>query len=299
VTPTMGPMESGRVVISEADLWRPLEQRSFALRTENRRRLDSRRARAYALDRALLAVPTGVAVTAFGEGGWLVALALTLAYFFTWESLTGQTAGKWLMGLRVVRLDGGPLNIAAVATRNVLLLVDQVLGVFFIVATRKRQRLGDLVGGTVVTEAADHRHVPARERFRTAILAGYPIAWIGAAVVMAVLTAANADHARYLRTANSTCVSARDALRANPHAGVAELHAAVVDVERTLRVLDPPADLRPAHARLVTAIHRERALLGQAVGLRGAALAQVAARYRAMAERDARQARADGYPACT
>src|SRR4051794_17260231 len=157
-------MESDRVVISEADLWRPLQKRSFALRTENRRRLDSRRARAYLLDRVLLAVPTGVAVTAFGEGGWLVALALTLAYFFVWESLTGQTAGKWLMGLRVVRLDGGPLNIAAVATRNVLLLADQLVGVLFIVATRRRQRLGDLIGGAPGAPAGGPPPPPPRQR---------------------------------------------------------------------------------------------------------------------------------------
>src|SRR3954447_24687263 len=175
-----------RVVISEAELWRPLEERSSALAAEDRRGLDSRRAVAYLIDRLVLLIPSAVAVGMGGEnGGGLVAAAVALAYFFIWEALSGQTFGKRLLGLRVVRLDGAPLNLAAVATRNVLLLVDQFIGIFFIVATRRRQRLGDLVAGTVVTAAGEHGHVAATERFRPAILAGYPIAWLGAAVVAA------------------------------------------------------------------------------------------------------------------
>src|SRR5213079_1138071 len=126
-------------------------------------------------------------------------------------------------------------------------------------ATRRRQRLGDLIAGTVVTEAADHRHVPASERLRTAILVGYPVAWIGAAVLAASATASDAAHARYLQTANATCLNVMRMLAANPRADVAQMHASVVDVERTLRVLEPPADRRAAHAHLVAVIHRERA----------------------------------------
>jgi uncharacterized RDD family membrane protein YckC len=299
--PTTGLMHAenaARVVISEADLWRPLEERSLALETESRRGLDSRRAVAYWLDRLLLLLPSAVAVVAFGEGGVLVATALTLVYFFVWESLNGQTAGKQLLGLRVVRRDGAPLNLAAVATRNVLLLVDQFIGVFFIVATRRRQRLGDLVAGTVVTAADDHAHVPATERFRMGILLGYPVAWVGAAIVAGSLTAGQADRDRYLSVANLTCANARAALVANPNAGVVEMHETIAGIEIGLRSLDPPADLRPAHERLVTAVHRERALLGQATRSRGAARLRIAQRFRALAARDSAAARADGYPGC-
>src|SRR4051812_48469885 len=290
--------ESGRVVIAEADLWRPLEDRAHSLRAEDRRSLDGRRARAYVLDRLALALPTAIAVSMLGDGGWLVALAITLAYFFVWESLTGQTAGKRLMGLRVVRLDGGPLNLAAVATRNVLLLVDQLVGVLFIVATRRRQRPGALMGGPVVTEAGDHRHVPAGQRGRTAILVGYPVAWIGAALVAAALGHAAQQRDDYLRLANATCANTRRALVANPNAGIAELHATVADLERTLRVLEPPARLRAAQERLVAAVHRERALLGRATRASRQDLPALAAEYRAMTARDAREARADGYAGC-
>ena len=292
------PAESGRVVIEAADLWRPLEDRAHALRAENRRRLDGRRARAYLIDRALLALPSAMAVTLFGEGGWLVATALTLAYFFAWESLTGQTAGKLVMGLRVVRLDGGPLNVAAIAARNVLLLVDQVAGVFFIVCTPRRQRLGDLIAGTVVTVAEDHRHVPASERFRGMVLCGYPVVWIGASLVAALYAHAGAVRDRYFETANASCLSARQAVAANPGAGLVGMHLALADLERTLRVLVAPSAERGAHARLVAAVHRERALLGRAVRARRSELPALAARYRVVAARDARVARADGYSDC-
>jgi len=293
------PAESGRVVIDASDLWRPLEERSRALRSENRRRLDSRRAIAYLIDRALLAFPSVVALEAFGEGGWLVATALMLAYFFVWESLTGQTAGKRIMGLRVVRLDGGPLNVAAIATRNVLLLVDQVVGVFFIVSTPRRQRLGDLIAGTVVTAADDHRHVPASERFGAWIVAGYPLVWVGAALIAASLAHRDAVRARYLEEANLACVNARRAFAVQPNPGLVEWHASVTDVERALRALKPPAGMRGAHARLVAGTHRERALLGRAVRAPRRELPRLAARYRAMAERDGRVARADGFAGCS
>jgi uncharacterized RDD family membrane protein YckC len=289
---------SGRVVISEADLWRPLEDRSFALDAENRRGLDSRRALAYWLDRLLLLIPSTAAVVVFGDGGILVATALTLAYFFVWESLTGQTAGKKLLGLRVVRRDGAPLNLAAVATRNVLLLIDQFIGIFFIVATRRRQRLGDLVAGTVVSAAEDHAHVAANERFRLGILVGYPVAWIGAAIVAGSVAAGQADRDTYLRLANLTCSQTRAAVLANPNADLAEWHRTVADLEIALRTLQPPAAVRPAHDRLVAAIHRERALLGEATRTTGAARARVAERYQALVERDAVTARADGFPGC-
>src|SRR2546423_911252 len=84
------PAESGRVVIEAADLWRPLEDRAHALRAENRRRLDGRRARAYLIDRALLALPSAVAGPLFGEGGWLGAAARAPGYFFAWEGLPGR-----------------------------------------------------------------------------------------------------------------------------------------------------------------------------------------------------------------
>src|SRR3954449_5661237 len=176
--------ESGRVVIDAADLWRPADTRAAALRAERRSALFRRRWRAWRVDGIVLLPVWALSVGIGAPTGPLLAIALSLSYFFVCESLTGQTIGKRIAGLRVVRLDGGPLNLASVAARNLLLLVDAaflcVIGVLAVTLTPHRQRVGDLIGGTVVTVAGDHPHVPARQRGRAAILAAYPALWIGA-----------------------------------------------------------------------------------------------------------------------
>ena len=80
---------------------------------------------------------------------------LAWAYYLLSESITGLTLGKWLMGLRVVKLDGEPYDLRAVLLRNIIRIVD-VLPVFYLVGlisvavSQKNQRLGDLAAGTLV-----------------------------------------------------------------------------------------------------------------------------------------------------
>src|SRR3954471_19934723 len=120
------PQQSGRVVIDAADLWRPADTRAAALRAERRSALFRRRWRAWRIDGIVLLPVWALAVGIGAPTGPLLAIALSLSYFFLCESLTGQTLGKRIAGLRVVRLDGGPLNLAAAAARNLLLLIDSL-----------------------------------------------------------------------------------------------------------------------------------------------------------------------------
>ncbi len=94
----------------------------------------------------------------FNLNGWPAALFLLIAwaYYLVSESLTAMTPGKWLMGLKVVRLDGGGrYDFRACLLRNIVRIVD-VLPVFYLVGlvsvavTKKNQRLGDLAAGTLV-----------------------------------------------------------------------------------------------------------------------------------------------------
>src|SRR3954462_3363717 len=82
-------------------------------RAEQRRDLDGKRVIAFLLD-MLLSIPLGaVVVYTIGAGRpifWLAYIALMLTYFFLCETLTGRTIGKRVTGLRVVRIDGRPLN---------------------------------------------------------------------------------------------------------------------------------------------------------------------------------------------
>jgi uncharacterized RDD family membrane protein YckC len=129
-------------------------------------KLDNRRVAAGIVD--LLIVAAGAAVVLFagdaltsdgsGVRGALgfVILGWALYYFFATESGEGQTVGKKLMKLRVVRADGRPAGMAEIAVRTILRVVDNYLvGLIVMLATgEKRQRIGDLAAGTIVVDAS-------------------------------------------------------------------------------------------------------------------------------------------------
>jgi uncharacterized RDD family membrane protein YckC len=97
----------------------------------------------------------------FQESGWamLVVLFPVVAYFLynilfeIWN--IGQTPGKMLMSIKVVRLDGKDPEWSDVVLRAVMHLVDSlfsfsVIGAMLIKTTGKSQRLGDMAANTTV-----------------------------------------------------------------------------------------------------------------------------------------------------
>jgi uncharacterized RDD family membrane protein YckC len=165
-----------------------------ALGAESRRPLDGRRLLAFLIDSVLL-VPMVLLVLDFARGRWvflIVAVALALTYYFVCESLSGQTLGKRVMGLRVVRLDGRPLVPSAVAARTVLRLIDQLVfclvGVLTILLTgARRQRLGDLAARTAVVRASTPAPRPEQKGRERLAFWAYPCMWIAPAVLFFVL----------------------------------------------------------------------------------------------------------------
>jgi uncharacterized RDD family membrane protein YckC len=102
----------------------------------------------------------------FVGGPWvLVYMALILLYFFALETLTGQTVGKLMFGVRVQRTDGSRPSAAAIAGRTLLRLVDwlpmlYLVGFIVMMSTgARRQRLGDLAAHTGVTRALPSRRL--------------------------------------------------------------------------------------------------------------------------------------------
>ncbi len=86
---------------------------------------------------------------------WLVFSLIAFVYFWVCEATWGQTLGKRLFGLRVARTDGGRIGYGGAFVRTALRAVDflpvaYAVGAVAISATRQKQRLGDLVAGTVV-----------------------------------------------------------------------------------------------------------------------------------------------------
>jgi uncharacterized RDD family membrane protein YckC len=87
------------------------------------------------------------AVALFFMSGW--------AYDVAWETVwRGQTPGKRALGLRVVRGDGSPVGFAESVVRNLARALEVPFlyapGVLAVALTARHQRLGDLLGGTLV-----------------------------------------------------------------------------------------------------------------------------------------------------
>jgi uncharacterized RDD family membrane protein YckC len=138
-----------------------------------------RRLPAYLIDCAICVLSLVVALLGVGlwsaiggPGGmafgfWLVlAFVVSWFYFGLFEAFwNGQTPGKRLMGLRVLSVDGQPINAMQAVVRNVLRSIDAmpIVGLsaelsipYYMVALAamaagdRYQRLGDLACGTIV-----------------------------------------------------------------------------------------------------------------------------------------------------
>jgi len=99
-----------------------------------------------------------------------VILGWALYYHFAMESGDGQTVGKKLMKLRVVLADGRPAGMREIAVRTVLRVIDgiglYIVGLIVMLVTgQRRQRLGDLAGGTMVVDASATGPAPLAPAF--------------------------------------------------------------------------------------------------------------------------------------
>jgi uncharacterized RDD family membrane protein YckC len=89
---------------------------------------------------------------------YLVALVASFAYFIGFEATSGATPGKRLLGIKVVKEDGSPMDWGAAIIRNVLRVVDYLpfsylLGFCLIVFQSRKQRIGDMAAQTLVVKS--------------------------------------------------------------------------------------------------------------------------------------------------
>lgn len=88
----------------------------------------------------------------------LAAFIILWGYYIVFELVwSGQSPGKRLIGLRVVRDGGRPITFLASAIRNLIRLVDFLpalygVGVVTMFIDKRSRRLGDLAGGTLVVK---------------------------------------------------------------------------------------------------------------------------------------------------
>lgn len=86
----------------------------------------------------------------------LVSFMMLWGYYVFFEFLwNGQSPGKRLVGLRVIRLDGTPISVSESIIRNLVRLIDFMpmaygIGVVTMFINNQSRRVGDLVAGTIV-----------------------------------------------------------------------------------------------------------------------------------------------------
>lgn len=95
---------------------------------------------------------------------FLVIYAPILTYSLLCEIFNrGQSLGKRLLNIRVVKADGSTPSLSSYLLRWLLFPIDLPitggLGVIFILLTKNHQRLGDLAAGTMVIKEKNYRKI--------------------------------------------------------------------------------------------------------------------------------------------
>jgi uncharacterized RDD family membrane protein YckC len=129
---------------------------------------------------------TGVSPPSATAGKWIVA-AIVLFYFLLYWGYyslfeafwNGQTPGKRLLKIRVIKDSGRQITLFEALARNLLRVVDMLpsfylIGVITMLCNREQKRLGDLVAGTIVVHERSEEQPLMSHNSRTFTSALYP-----------------------------------------------------------------------------------------------------------------------------
>lgn len=104
----------------------------------------------------------GIGLAVLDASAWAVAaFIITMfvvywGYFAAFEALRGgQTPGKKVVGIRVIKDSGRAIKPSEAIARNLMRVIDQIPGVYLfglvsMLISKEKKRLGDYVAGTVV-----------------------------------------------------------------------------------------------------------------------------------------------------
>ncbi len=85
---------------------------------------------------------------------WLFVLIAWVMNFVLFPLFRGQTTGKMIAGITILRTDGTPLRLGTILVRNVVgyLLTTLTVGIGFLIAAvnKNGRSLHDLIAGTIV-----------------------------------------------------------------------------------------------------------------------------------------------------
>lgn len=106
-----------------------------------------------------------------GSTGETAQIVLTTIVLFGYPVISetlwrGRTVGKVALGLRAVTVEGAPITFRHAMLRMMGGIVDRLLppggvtGTLFVLGTRRRQRIGDLLAGTIVIRDPERLQLP-------------------------------------------------------------------------------------------------------------------------------------------
>ncbi len=139
------------------------------------------------------ALPRGSSTQHVARSGdpakWAIAVVILIPFLLQWGYFTlfeafwhGQTPGKRLLHLRVIQQSGRSIGLFESMGRNLIRIIDMVPGFYLVGAlciftTRRQQRLGDMVAGTLVVHSvpAQTPLLPAGTRTFTAAVFDRPL----------------------------------------------------------------------------------------------------------------------------
>lgn len=88
------------------------------------------------------------------NAGWLIAILVLLTNFIIFPMMSGQTVGKMLTGLRIVKTDGSSPSLVNLIVRHLigypLIILTAGLGFLISVISPNGRSLSDLISGTIV-----------------------------------------------------------------------------------------------------------------------------------------------------
>jgi len=98
----------------------------------------------------------------------LAMLPVLLYHFLSEQFMNGQSFGKKIVGIRVIRLDGTQPNLGSYAIRSLFRIIDVqtcygLVAIISIAASEKSQRLGDMASGTTVIRVAQRSRISLRD----------------------------------------------------------------------------------------------------------------------------------------
>ena len=113
----------------------------------------------------MLAVWIGIEGKINNDWYFMVALGIVPLFYTLFCEIfnQGQSIGKMIMKMQVVKLDGSRPTLSSYLMRWLLYIVDgpttSFLGLLVMVLTRNNQRLGDLAAGTVVIKKQKYKKI--------------------------------------------------------------------------------------------------------------------------------------------